>query len=131
VTVKIYMQSNPPQRSLIHLKIPCSEISNIDVVGLLCRLRCLEGLNDTSQEYDVQVNELISFFHSVPNLQKLKLEIKNLTSIWVTRILSFKTCQSLQKIFVHTTAGGTSSDEAISELKKNWTCQDCVLVLMG
>ncbi|KAM9439711.1 uncharacterized protein Hap1MRO34_000169 isoform 1-T1 [Clarias gariepinus] len=131
VTVKIYRHSNPPQRALIHLKLPCSEISNIDVADLLCRLERLKHLNDTPQEYDVQINELISFLHSVPHLQKLKLEIEKLTSTWVTRVLSFKTCHSLQKIFVDTKVGCMLSEEIISEFEKNWTCQDCVLVLIG
>ncbi|XP_053083381.1 uncharacterized protein LOC113533584 isoform X2 [Pangasianodon hypophthalmus] len=131
VTVKIHVLSNTTILSLIYLKLPCSEISNLDGAGLLYRLRCLEGLNDISQEYNVQINELISFLHSVPQLQKLKFQIENLTTTWATRVLSFKTCQSLTKIFVITSSYDMLMEEAISELKKNWTCQDCVLVITG
>ncbi|XP_046732033.1 uncharacterized protein LOC124402812 isoform X2 [Silurus meridionalis] len=130
ITVKVDLLQNTIP-SLIHLKLPCAEICNIDGAGLLYRLRHLRNLNDTSPEYDMQMSELISFLHSVPQLQKVKLRIENLTTAWVKRILSLKTCHSLTKILVTTSLSNILVEKAISELEYKWTRHDCVVVIRG
>ncbi|KAL6468197.1 hypothetical protein MHYP_G00238740 [Metynnis hypsauchen] len=132
VTVKIqrsdYTQTMP---SLISFMVPHSEILNINGPDILHRMQCLKFLNDKSHEYDLRINEVMSSLHGISGLQKLKLEIGNLTQSWATQILSFSTCPSLKKICVTTLCGHMLMEDAILKIKKKWKRRDCVVVLKG
>ncbi|KAL7851029.1 hypothetical protein AOLI_G00213850 [Acnodon oligacanthus] len=132
VTVKIssvnYTEASP---SLISFTVPYSEILSVDRPDLLSRMRCLRFENDKSYNYEEEINQLMSFLHGIPGLQKLKLEIGNLTECWATRILSFRTCPSLKKICVTTLHRHMIMEDAILKIKKKWRRRDCVVVLKG
>ncbi|XP_036417461.1 uncharacterized protein LOC118801314 [Colossoma macropomum] len=132
VTVKIrsvkYPETSP---SFISFAVPHSAILNVSGPDLLYRMRCLRFLKENSYEYEEEVNKLMSFLHGIPGLQKLKLEIGDMTERWATRILSFSTCPSLNKIHVTTLHGHMLMEDAILKIKKKWKHRDCVVVLKG
>ncbi|KAL6468199.1 hypothetical protein MHYP_G00238760 [Metynnis hypsauchen] len=131
VTVKIrsvtYTEDSP---SFISFTVSYSEILSVNGPDLLYRMRRLRFENDKSYNYEEEINELMSSLHGIPGLQKLKLEIGNLTERWATRILSFSNCLSLSRICVAASSRMIMED-AVLTIQNNWRRCDCVVVLKG
>ncbi|KAL7851030.1 hypothetical protein AOLI_G00213860 [Acnodon oligacanthus] len=132
VTVKIWSVSYAEASPLhISFTVPYSKIHKINGPDLLNRMQSLKFLNENSNEYKEEIKELMSSLHAIPGLQKLKLEIGNLTESWAARILSFSTCPSLKKICVTASRGSVLMEDTILTIQNNWRRRDCVVVLKG
>ncbi|XP_056600543.1 uncharacterized protein LOC130418425 isoform X3 [Triplophysa dalaica] len=119
--------------SCISFTLPCSTILKIDGHELLETLDLLKGLEENCEEHEEYLGDLMSILLSVPGLQRVTLNIGNLTETWVRRILSLaEVCPDLHEIKCHCIEGaGLVLEENVGILQRSQMDSDCLIIITG
>ncbi|XP_057188897.1 uncharacterized protein LOC130553778 [Triplophysa rosa] len=119
--------------SCISFTLPCLTILKVDGHELLETLDLLKGLEENCEEQEEYLGDLMSILLSVPGLQRVTLNIGNLTENWVRRILSLaEVCPDLQEIKCHCIEGsGLVLEENVGILQSSPMDSDCMIIITG
>ncbi|XP_056337467.1 uncharacterized protein LOC130247973 [Danio aesculapii] len=119
--------------SFISFTFPCSEISKLDAQYLFETLGFLKGFDESYEEHEELVGNLISAVLFVPGLQRVEFKISNLTDSWVSRILSLlEVCPGLQVIrFDCIESNGILLEDVVRILQSSQMNSICRIIITG
>ncbi|XP_073728478.1 uncharacterized protein [Misgurnus anguillicaudatus] len=119
--------------SFISFTSPCSTILKQAGHELLQTLDLLKGLKANGEEHKEYVGSLMAILFSVPDLQKVAVNIGSLTEKWVKRILSFaEGCPGLQEIRCNCIEdAGLVLEEHAALLQNSQMDSDCMIMITG
>ncbi|XP_073786714.1 uncharacterized protein isoform X1 [Danio rerio] len=119
--------------SFLSFTFPCSEISKLDAQYLFETLGFLKGLDESYEEHEGLVGNLISAMLFVPGLQRVEFKISNLTESWVSRILSLlEFCPGLQEIrFNCIESNGLMLEDVVRILQSSQMNSECRIIIKG